>query len=181
MRWSKTLSMIDVHAEGEVGKVITGGVIDIPGQTMLEKMDHINKVDDSLRRFVAYEPRGAAAISVNLLLPPTRPEADAGFIILQADQAHAMSGSNCMCVVTALLETGMVAMQEPETKVVLDMPAGLITATATCRGGRCERVSLENVPSFAEQLDVPIEVAGLGTITADLAFGGVYYALVDAD
>ncbi|RUV28868.1 proline racemase, partial [Mesorhizobium sp. M1A.T.Ca.IN.004.03.1.1] len=81
------------------------------------KMDHINTVDDSLRRFVTFEPRANVAMSVNLLVEPTRSDADAGFIVLQADRAHAMSGSNCICVVTALLESGQVAMSEPETIV----------------------------------------------------------------
>ena len=125
MRWKKTLQMADVHCEGEIGKVITGGVIDIPGKTMLDKMNYINEVDDSLRRLVILEPRGCLQMSVNLLLPPTRPEAQAGFIVLQADKAHPMSGSNCICVVTALLELGMLEMVEPVTTVVLDTPAGL--------------------------------------------------------
>ncbi len=179
MRWAKTLQLLDVHCEGEVGKVITSGVIDLPGRTIAEKMDHINKVDDALRRFVIFEPRGGVAASVNLLLPPTRPEADAAFIVLQADQAHAMSGSNAMCVVTALLETGMLPMIEPETTIVLDTAAGLVTAKARCRDGRCERVSLDMGPAFVEQLDIEVKTDSWGKLRADLAFGGVYYALVD--
>jgi len=181
MRWKKTLQMADVHCEGEIGKVITGGVIDIPGKTMLDKMNYINEVDDSLRRLVVLEPRGCLQMSVNLLLPPTRPEADAGFIVLQADKAHPMSGSNCICVVTALLELGILPMQEPVTTVVLDTPAGLVTAQATCLDGRCSSVSLDMVPSFVEQLSAPIVIAEYGSITADIAFGGVYYALIDVD
>ncbi|MGY3175133.1 proline racemase [Pseudomonas sp. TE12234] len=181
MRWKKTLQMADVHCEGEIGKVITGGVIDIPGKTLLDKMNYINDVDDSLRRLVMLEPRGCLQMSVNLLLPPTRPEAQAGFIVLQADKAHPMSGSNCICVVTALLELGMLEMVEPVTTVVLDTPAGLVTARARCADGRCQSVSLDMVPSFVEQLDVPIETADFGVIKADIAFGGVYYALVDVD
>ena len=153
MRWKKTLQLVDVHCEGEIGKVITGGVIDIPGKTMLDKMNYINEVDDSLRRLVVLEPRGCLQMSVNLLLPPTRPEADAGFFVLQADKAHPMSGSNSICVVTALLELGMVQMQEPQTTVVLDTPAGLVTARATCRDGRCIGVSLDMVPAFVEHLE----------------------------
>ena len=84
MRWKKTLQLVDVHCEGEIGKVITGGVLDIPGKTMLDKMNYINEVDDSLRRLVVLEPRGCLQMSVNLLLPPARPEAQAGFIVLQA-------------------------------------------------------------------------------------------------
>lgn len=181
MRWKKTLQMADVHCEGEIGKVIIGGVLDIPGKTMLDKMNYINEVDDSLRRLVVLEPRGCLQMSVNLLLPPTRPEAQAGFIVLQADKAHPMSGSNCICVVTALLELGILPMQEPSTTVVLDTPAGLVTARAQCADGRCLSVSLDMVPSFVEHLGVVIETAEYGPIKADIAFGGVYYALVDVD
>lgn len=101
--------------------------------------------------------------------------------MLQADKAHPMSGSNCICVVTALLELGMLPMEEPLTTVVLDTPAGLVTARARCEGGRCLSVSLDMVASFVEQLDVPIDAGALGTIQVDLAFGGVYYALVDVE
>ena len=153
MRRKKTLQLVDVHCEGEIGKVITGGVIDIPGKTMLDKMNYINEVDDGLRRLVVLEPWGCLQMSVNLLLPPTRPEANAGFFVLQSDKAQPMSGSNSICVVTALLELGMVQMQEPQTTVVLDTPAGLVTARATCRDGRCIGVSLDMVPAFIEHLE----------------------------
>lgn len=175
------LDIVAVHCQGEIGKVIVGGAPEIPGATLLDKMNHINQVDDRLRRFVTLEPRASAQMSVNLLLPPCRPEADAGFIVLQADRAHPMSGSNCICVVTALLETGRVAMTEPETVVRLDTPAGLITARAQCREGRCVAVSLDNVPCFVETLDLPVVTKQWGTIRADIAFGGVYYAIVDVD
>ncbi|MFA7892244.1 proline racemase family protein [Pseudomonas putida] len=181
MRWKQTLQLAEVHCEGEIGKVITGGVIGVPGATMLDKMNYINEVDDSLRRLVTLEPRGCLQMSVNLLLPPTRPEAQAGFIVLQADKAHPMSGSNCICVVTALLELGMVPMQEPETTVVLDTPAGLVTARAQCAEGRCLNVSLDMVPAFVEHLDLAIETEQFGTIKVDVAFGGVYYALIDVE
>lgn len=178
--WNNSLELLEVHCQGEIGKVITGGAPAIPGVTPLEKMNHINTVDDSLRRFVTFEPRASVAMSVNLLLPSTGPQADAGFIVLQADRAHPMSGSNCICVVTALLETGRVKMVEPETLVRLETPAGLIAAHARCENGRCIAVSLDNVPCFAEILDQNVETPRWGTIRADIAFGGVYYALVDA-
>jgi proline racemase len=179
MRWSRTLEMVEAHAEGEVGRVVTGGVLDIPGATVLERMTHINTVDDSLRRLLCLEPRGSAAMSTNLLFPPSRPDADAAFLILQADRAHAMSGSNAICVTTVLLETGLLPMHEPETVVRLETPAGLVTATAACRAGKCERVSLAMTPAFVEALDVAAEVPGLGPVVVDLAFGGVFYALID--
>ncbi|WP_132073251.1 proline racemase family protein [Sinorhizobium americanum] len=181
MNWDRSLDLLEVHCQGEIGKVIVGGAPEILGATLLDKMNHINQVDDSLRRFVTFEPRASVAMSVNLLVAPTRPDADAGFIVLQADRAHPMSGSNCICVVTALLESGRVARQEPETIVRLDTPAGLIVARATCREGRCLSVSLDNVPSFAEALDREIETPRWGRIKVDIAFGGVYYAIVDVD
>lgn len=180
MRFENALDLLLVHCQGEVGKVIIGGAPDIPGATILEKMNHINQVDDSLRRFATFEPRASVAQSVNLLLPPTRPDADAAFIVLQADRAHPMSGSNCICVVTALLESGRVAMVEPETTLRLDTAAGLVTVRARCENGRCLSVSLDNVPAFALALDTPIQTRDFGPLTADIAFGGVFYALIDA-
>lgn len=175
------LELLLVHCQGEIGKVITAGAPPIPGATLLDKMNHINRVDDSLRRFVTAEPRAHVAMSVNLLLPPVHPEADAGFIVLQADRAHPMSGSNCICVVTALIETGRVPVSGPETVVRLDTPAGLVTARARVEGGRCRSVSLDNVPAFAVGLDQPVETPQWGTIRADIAFGGVFYAIVDVE
>jgi proline racemase len=179
MRWTQSVTMIEAHAEGEVGRVVTEGIDDLPGRTILDKMTHINQVDDSLRRFLVNEPRGCAQMSTNLLLPPVHPDADAAFIILQGDKAHAMSGSNCICVVTVLLETGRIEMTGPETIVTLETPAGLIRARATCRDGKCERVSLDMTPSFADQLDAVIEVDGLGSVTVDISFGGIFYGLID--
>ncbi|MGQ3213551.1 MAG: proline racemase family protein [Shinella sp.] len=178
MHFENSLDLLLVHCQGELGHVLVGGAPDIPGETMLDKMNHINTVDDSLRRFVTFEPRAHVAQSVNLIVAPTRDDADAGFIVLQADRAHPMSGSNCICVVTALIESGRIAMREPETVVRLDTPAGLVVARARCEGGRCLSVSLDNVPNFAELLDHDIDTPW-GRITVDIAFGGVYYALVD--
>src|SRR5581483_4747600 len=179
MRWEKSIELLQVHCQGENGKLVVGGAPEIPGASMLDKMNHINQVDDSFRRFLTAEPRASVNMTMNLLLPSTRPDADAGFIVLQYDRAHAMSGSNCMCVVTALLETGRVPMRDPETVVRLDTPAGLITARARCSNGRCHAVTLDNVPAFVEALDREIETPKWGRIKVDIAFGGIYYAIVD--
>lgn len=180
MRWKRTIQMVDVHCEGEIGRVAIGGVPNIPGQSIAEQLHHINTVDDSLRRFLCLEPRASALGSVNLLVPPKRPGADAGFIILQADQAHAMSGSNAICVTTALLEMGIVEMKEPETVVMLDTASGLVKATARCRDGRCESVELTMVPSFVLELDAVLQTERWGEIRLDICYGGIFYAIVDA-
>jgi proline racemase len=181
MHWSRTLNIVGAHAEGEVGRVITGGVIDLPGRTMIEKMEYLNNVDDRLRRITMFEPRGSAQMSVNLLVPPCTPGADAGFIVMQADACHAMSGSNAMCVATVLLETGMLPMVEPETNVTLDTPAGLVVARCRCRNGKVEQVSVDMPPAFVEYLDHPLELDDGKRITVDVAYGGAYYCMVRAE
>jgi proline racemase len=181
VRQTRTLHAVEVHAEGEQGTCYLGSVFEVPGATMRDKLRYVNEVDDSIRRYLAFEPRGRPQASANLVFPSNDPEAHAGFIILQADRAHAMSGSNTICVVTALLETGAVPMTEPTTAVVLETAAGLVRVMATCRDGRCERVTLTGVPSFVEALDVPLDVPGFGHITVDVAYGGCYYVLVRAE
>ena len=181
MRTTRNFHAVEVHAEGEQGTCYIGSVFPIPGKTMLDKLRHINDVDDSIRRYLTSEPRGRPQASVNVVYPSTAPTADAGFVVLQSDRAHPFSGSNAMCVVTALLETGSVAMNEPYTDLVLETAAGLITVRAECRDGRCERVGFDGVASFVEALDVPLTTATYGEITVDVAYGGCYYALVRAE
>lgn len=181
MTFKNSLDLLLVHCQGESGNVLLGGAPELPGATILEKMNYINDVDDSLRLFLTREPRAQVVHTTNLLLPPCRPDADAAFIVLQPDRAHPMSGSNCICVVTALLETGRVKMVEPETVVRLDTAAGLVTTRAQCRNGRCLFVSLDNVPAFVSGLDVMIETTKWGRIRGDIAFGGVFYYQLDAE
>ncbi len=179
MRLARSHAAIEVHAEGEQGTCYLGSIFEIPGRTAREKLHHVNAVDDTVRRLLTLEPRGRPQASANLVFPSTDPRADAGFIVLQADRAHAMSGSNTICVVTALLETGTLPMTEPTTVVTLETAAGLVRTEATCRDGRCERVSFAGIPSFVETLDVALEVPGVGTIDVDIAYGGCFYVLVD--
>ena len=181
MRAFKTVTAYEAHAEGEQGTCYLGSVFDVPGLTAREKLRHLNEIDDTVRRQLAFEPRGRPQASANLVFPSTDPAAHAGFVILQADRAHAMSGSNTICVVTTLLETGAVPMVEPETEVVLETAAGLVRTVATCRDGKCERVTLDGVPSFVEALDVELDVPGLGAVAVDIAYGGCYYVLVRAE
>jgi proline racemase len=136
--------------------------------------------DDSLRRLLLREPRGSVAVHANLIVPATLPGCDAGFIIMEPTEYPAMSGSNTICVATVLLETGMVEMREPETTLRLEAPAGLVEVRAACREGKCESVELTNVPCFADRIDAPLEVDGLGSLTVDVAFGGMWYAIADA-
>jgi proline racemase len=174
-----SLELLLVHAEGEIGKVIMHGAPSIPGNSVLDKLVHLNEVDDKLRRFCTREPRGMVQASVNLLLEPVSPGTDAGFIVMQPDRCHAMSGSNAICVTTALLESGRVAMTEPQTRLVLDTAAGPVPVSASCRDGRCERVRLDMPWSFLVEDALDLEVPDIGSVPVAIAFGGVFYLLVD--
>lgn len=174
------ITAVDAHACGEPGRVITGGVLDVPGKTMFEKKCWIEKNADGLRLRMLREPRGYPAANCNLILPPTRPDADAGFVIMEQVEYPPMSGTNTICVVTVLIETGMVKATEPLTRLKLDTPAGLVEAEAEVRAGKVKRVTFRNVPAFATHLDAPVEVRGLGTVTVDVAYGGMFYVIADA-
>ncbi len=180
MHWKRTLQLVDVHCEGEIGRVITPGILDIPGATVADKLAHINTTDDSLRRALVLEPRGGPTVAVVLLLPATRPEADAGFILFLADQAYPVSGSNIMCAATALIETGAIEMVEPETPVVFDTAAGLVTAVAECGAGRVQRLRVDMPPAFVDRQAATTQTAEFGPVSYDLCFGGMYFAIIDA-
>ncbi len=179
MRARRTLMVVGCHAGGEVGNVVVGGVLPPAGATVFEQMESL-RADDSLRRLLLREPRGSVAFHANLIVPSARDDCDAGFIIMEPTEYPAMSGSNTICVATVLLETGMVEMREPETTLRLEAPAGVVEVRAACRDGRCESVELTNVPCFADRLDAPLEVDGIGTVVVDVAFGGMWYAIADA-
>ena len=172
--------MVDAHAGGEPGRVIVGGVHDVPGATMLEKRNHLRDHGDRLRRLMLREPRGYPATCCNLVLPPTRPEADAGFVIMEQAEYPAMSGSNTICTATVLINEGLVAATEPITELTLEAPAGLIRVRAEVAGGRATSITFENVPAFATHLDAAVEVPRIGTVRVDVAWGGMFYALTDA-
>ncbi|KAJ5678971.1 hypothetical protein N7462_007215 [Penicillium macrosclerotiorum] len=180
MPFSRSINVVGCHAEGEVGDVITGGVLDVPGKTMFDKLVHFETKKDSLRQLLLNEPRGRASMNINLVLPPCDPRADAGFLIMECEEYAPMSGSNIICTTTVLLETGMIPMKEPATQVALDTAAGLVTVTAECEAGKCKNVEFNNVPSFVLELDYELQVPGLGKISVDIAYGGMMYLLVDA-
>ena len=179
MRTSKLLHIVSCHAEGEVGDVIVGGVVPPPGDTVWEQSRFIAS-DEKLRNFVLNEPRGGIFRHVNLLVPPKNPQAQMGWIIMEPADTPPMSGSNAICVATVLLDTGILPMQEPETRLTLEAPGGLVEITAACRNGKAERIRVQNLPSFADRLDAPLEVAGLGTLRVDTAYGGDSFVIVDA-
>lgn len=181
MRWNRSLNVVDSHCEGEVGRVVTGGVGQVPGQTMFDKKLWLERNLDEIRQMILYEPRGAVWHNANIILPSNHPEAAMGYVILESTEYPAMSGSNTICVATVLLETGIVPMVEPVTELTLEAPAGLIRVRCECRDGKVISVRLVNQPAFCYYRDVMIEVEGVGTVRVDIAYGGMTYAMVEAD
>ncbi len=176
----RRITAFDAHAEGEPGRVITAGVDDPPGSSMFEKMTWLRTNDDGLRKLMLREPRGYPALCCNILLPPTHPEADAGFVIMEQTEYPAMSGSNTICVSTVLLESGILEMHEPITEFVLEAPAGIVAITARCHDGKVTEVKFRNVPAFAAHTDIEIDVPHLGPTVVDIAWGGMWYVIAEA-
>lgn len=180
MRTKKVVHVISCHAEGEVGDVIVGGVAPPPGDSLWAQCRFIAQ-DHELRNFILNEPRGGVFRHVNLLVPAKNPKAQMGFIIMEPEDTPPMSGSNSICIATVLLETGILEMTEPVTHLILEAPGGLVEIEAHCKDGKATRIFVQNVPSFADKLDVNLEIEGLGTLRVDTAYGGDSFVIVDAN
>jgi proline racemase len=181
LRIGPVVEAVDAHAAGEPGRVIVGGVEGIPGGTMFEAMTWLQANRDDIRLRMLREPRGYPAANCNLVLPSSNPDAAAGYVIMEQVEYPGMSGTNTICVVTVLLETGRLPMTEPVTELTLESPAGLIRVTAECADGKVRSVTFRNVPAFATHLDAPVEVPQLGTVRVDVAYGGMFYVIASAD
>lgn len=180
MHTGKIVHIVGCHAEGEVGDVIVGGVAPPPGDTIWEQSRWIAR-DRTLRNFLLNEPRGGVFRHFNLLVPPKNPKARMGWIIMEPEDTPPMSGSNSICVSTVLLETGIIEMQEPVTRMILEPPGGIIEVTAQCKDGKVTSVSIKNVASFVDKRDQMIDVKGIGSLCVDTAYGGDSFVIVSAD
>ncbi|MEV4754332.1 proline racemase family protein [Micromonospora sp. NPDC049559] len=181
MRSRLVLHAVDSHTEGMPTRVVTGGVGVLPGETMLERKLLFERDRDGLRRLLMCEPRGHSAMSGAILQPPTRPDADVGVLFIEVSGCLPMCGHGTIGVATVLVETGMVPVVEPVTTIRLDTPAGLVSVDVAVRDGRATAVTLRNVPAFLLAADRKVQVGGeIGTIRYDMAFGGNFYAIVEA-
>jgi proline racemase len=174
------VSAVDVHAEGEAGRVLLGGNLRVRGATMAERLAWCVEHLDDLRLLLLREPRGHPSMCGVLVMPPVSADADVAMVVLEQGGFRPMSGSNTMCAVTAILETGALPMTSPETVVRIDTAVGLVEATARVDGAKVRDVRVLNVPSWVESLDTPVAVKEYGTVPADIAFGGQYYVQAPA-
>jgi trans-L-3-hydroxyproline dehydratase len=178
--WPK-IRTIDAHTGGEPLRIIIDGFPDLPGETILERRRYAREYLDHLRTALMWEPRGHADMYGCLVTPPVSPEADFGILFLHNEGYSTMCGHGIIAITKVALETGLVAINEPETTVKIDTPAGLVTAVGRVAQGQVKSVCFRNVPSFVVALDERVEVPGLGQVRYDLAFGGAFYAYVQAE
>jgi len=181
MRSARVLSAVDSHTEGMPTRVITGGVGVLPGSTMAERRQWFMANSDDLRTLLMFEPRGHASMSGAILQPATRPDADFGVLFIEVSGLLPMCGHGTIGTATVLVETGMVPVTEPITRIRLDTPAGLVVADVAVVDGAARSVTLQNVPSFALALDQVVTVPGFGEVGYDMAFGGNFYAIVELE
>lgn len=178
--WIK-ITTIDAHTAGEPFRVITGGFPELPGETILERRRYAQEHLDHLRTALMWEPRGHADMYGCIVTPPVSAEADIGILFMHNEGYSTMCGHGIIGIVKVVLETGMLPMHAPETNVNIDTPAGLVTARAQVEDGQVVSVRFQNVPSFVLALDERVKVPGMGEISFDIAFGGAFYAFVQAE
>ncbi len=186
MHWNppadwKVVTSIDAHAAGEPLRVIVEGIPEIPGRTILEKRRYFLENLDHFRKGLMWEPRGHSDMYGAIITEPVSPEGDLGVLFLHNEGLSSMCGHGIIALTTVVLETGMIHTKRPETEVKFDTPAGLITALAHIDKGRVTSVRFHNVPSFVLALDETVDVPDLGKVRYDLAFGGAFYAYVQAE
>lgn len=175
----KDIQIVSCHCEGEVGDVIVSGVDPPPGDTVWEQSLFIAK-DRTLKDFVLHEPRGGVFRHVNLLVPAKHPDADIGNVIMEPESCPPMSGSNTICVATVVLETGIIPMKEPETRISIEMPGGVVTVEAKCKDQKVQSVKFTNIPSYIARENIPLRLPDNRSIQVDIAFGGDSFVIVDA-
>jgi proline racemase len=181
MQFTKMVSAVDSHTEGEPARVVIGGVPQIPGATFQDKWAWAKNNLEGLRKMLMFEPRGGSHYSGSIITSPATPGADFGIIFIEVSGFLPMCGHGTIATATVLVETGMVAAIEPVTELVLDTPAGLVKAWVRVEAGRVKDVTIQNVPSFVIQKDLVVDVAGVGKVKLDIAYGGNFYAIVEAE
>jgi len=181
-KYSRMYTVVDSHTEGQPERVVIGGLPPIPGKTMLEKVQYVSENWDDLRRLLVHEPHGYATMAASYITEPTVDEADVGIIYLSPGGYDTMCGHGTIAICTVLAEMGLIELQEPETEIVLDTPAGLVKTRVTVEDGTARAVTFQNVPSFLYKADVKVYVPTIGKVKLDIAFGGnLFYPILSAE
>ena len=178
--WIK-ITALDAHTGGEPLRIITSGLPELEGGSVLERRRYMSEHHDNLRTALMWEPRGHADQYGTVVMPPCSPENDFSVLFMHNEGYSTMCGHAIIALTKVMLETGAVEMKYPETVLRIEVPSGVVTSFAECENGTVTNVRFHNVPSFASLLDRNVTVPGLGQIRFDLSFGGAFYAYVDAE
>ncbi len=176
-----TITTLDAHTGGEPLRILIDGLPELPGNTILKKRQYLKDHLDHYRTILMWEPRGHADMYGCIITLPEKSGSDFGVIFMHNEGYSTMCGHGIIAVTKVALDTGLIEIQEPQTTIRIDSPAGLITSYATVSAGKIDKIYFHNVPSYVQALDQTIKVDGLGSVSYDLAFGGAFYAYVDAD
>lgn len=175
------VGVVDSHAGGEPFRVVIAGLPDLEGETVLDRRRHARRDFDHLRRALMWEPRGHHDMYGGWLGPAVEPGSDMSVLFMHNEGFSTMCGHGIIALAKVVLDTGIVAAASDEQVLLIDTPAGTITSTSTIVDGSVTKTRFRNVASFVVDLDQTIEVQGHGLVPYDLAFGGAFYAIVDAD
>ncbi len=175
-----TITAVDAHTGGEPLRIFTGGYPSIPGDTILAKRRYALKHLDYLRTATLWEPRGHADMYGCIITEPVTEDGDLGLLFTHNEGYSSMCGHGIIAVTKVVLETGIADLKNGTEQIKYDTPAGRVTAFPKWEAGRVSKVSFLNVPSFVYALDSSVELPGYGKISYDIAFGGAFYAFVDA-
>lgn len=177
---------IDAHTGGEPFRIITSGLPEVKGDSVLACRRYAKANLDHIRTALMLEPRGHPDMYGCIIVPPEKPDSDYGVLFTHNEGYSTMCGHGIIALTKVMVETGWVDADAPITTLKIDSPAGQITSFAHLNTDRKENdplvshVSFLNVPSYVDELDCSIDVPGLGVVNYDLAFGGAFYAYVDA-
>ena len=180
MKFSRILSCIDTHSSGEATRVVVGGIPKLKGTNMAEKQAYFQEHYDHLRPTMLKEPRGFAGLLGAVITEPASPEADVGVIYLWTDGYFSACGDSTYSVSAVLVNTGMVEVEEPITEIILDTVAGQVKSRIHVEDGEAKSIAMEGVPSFYAET-VEMNVPSVGAVEADIAYGGLWYAFIDAE
>jgi len=175
------IESIEAHTGGEPLRIFTKGLPEIKGNSVLEKRKFFKENYDHLRTATMFEPRGHADMYGAVLTEPNTPDADFGVFFIHNEGYSTMCGHAIIALSKVLPEMGLLKKEGDEFELKIDAPAGRIVSTVKRRGEKVESVSFLNVPSFVLLKDQKMEVDGIGEVMFDVAYGGAFYAFVDAD
>ncbi|NQS90659.1 proline racemase family protein [Patescibacteria group bacterium] len=180
IRFLNSIFVVDSHTAGHPTRIVVGGLPKIQGNSLTEKRNYVRNKLDYIRNFLCNEPRGHSGMYSAIVTETNDENADFGVIFFSTVNYDDMCGHGIIGVTTVLIETGMISLREPSTKVILETPAGLIQTKANIVDGKVKSVSFLNVPSFLYKENISINVPGYGEVKGDVAFGGNWYFYIEA-